>query len=108
MKEGENIGRGLFLGFIAITCFALTLPATRVAVEYLDPTFVGLGRAAAAASLAVIILLFSRSNIPSLAEFKLLALVALGVVFGFSHSLIVGYAVSSRLTRRSDTRYVYR
>ena len=41
----------LFLGFLGVLAFSFTLPATRVAVEELDPTFVGIGREAVAAAL---------------------------------------------------------
>jgi len=34
----------LFLGFLGVLAFSFTLPATRVAVEQLDPVFVGIGR----------------------------------------------------------------
>ena len=42
----------VFLGFLGVLAFSFTLPATRVAVEELDPTFVGIGREAIAAVLA--------------------------------------------------------
>ena len=39
-------------GFLGVLAFSFSLPATRLAVEDLDPTFVGLGRALVAAALA--------------------------------------------------------
>ncbi len=74
---------GLFLGFVAIASFSLTLPATRFAVAHLDPTFVGLGRAFFAALLAAPALLLLRQRFPSRREIKALAGVAAGVVIGF-------------------------
>jgi drug/metabolite transporter (DMT)-like permease len=73
----------LFLGFLGVLAFSFTLPATRVAVEELDPTFVGIGREALAAVPAALLLVLLRGPRPSRAQLVRLALVALGVVFGF-------------------------
>ena len=73
----------LFLGFLGVLAFSFTLPATRVAVEQLDPTFVGIGREAFAAILAALILLVTRAPFPSPAQLRRLAIVAFGVVFGW-------------------------
>ena len=43
-------------GFLGVLGFSFSLPATRLAVEDLDPTFVGLGRALVAAALAAALL----------------------------------------------------
>ncbi len=74
---------GFLLGLLAVTAFAITLPATRVAVRALDPVFVGLGRAVCAAVLAGAYLLFTRQSLPSLLQAKRLLVVAAGVVVGF-------------------------
>jgi drug/metabolite transporter (DMT)-like permease len=71
------------LGFLGVLGFSFTLPATRVAVEQLDATFVGLGRAAVAALPAAVLLILWRERLPSRDRLARLALVALGVVFGF-------------------------
>jgi drug/metabolite transporter (DMT)-like permease len=73
----------LFLGFLGVLAFSFTLPATRVAVEQLDPTFVGIGREALAAIPAVLILLLSRAPLPSRPQLVRIGIVALGVVFGW-------------------------
>ena len=73
----------VFLGFLGVLAFSFTLPATRVAVEQLDPTFVGIGREAFAALLAGLILLVARAPFPSRVQLRRLAIVALGVVFGW-------------------------
>ena len=75
--------RGLWLGFIGVAMFSLTLPATRIAVRHLDPIFVGLGRSLLAAALAAIFLLAWRERRPTIGQFKQLAVVAAGVIFGF-------------------------
>lgn len=77
----ENLG--YLLGLLAVVAFAVTLPATRVAVRALDPVFVGLGRAVGAAVLAGGFLLATRQRLPSREQIKSLAVVAGGVVVGF-------------------------
>jgi drug/metabolite transporter (DMT)-like permease len=72
-----------FLGFLGVLAFSFTLPATRVAVEELDPVFVGIGREALAAVLAGAILLAVRAPLPTRPQLKSLAIVASGVVFGW-------------------------
>jgi drug/metabolite transporter (DMT)-like permease len=73
----------VLLGFLGVLAFSFTLPATRVAVEQLDPTFVGIGREAFAAVLAGLILLVSRAALPSRDQLVRIAIVASGVVFGW-------------------------
>jgi drug/metabolite transporter (DMT)-like permease len=73
----------LFLGFLGVLAFSFTLPATRVAVEELDPTFVGIGREAIAAVPAALILLLSHAQLPARAQLLRICIVAFGVVFGW-------------------------
>lgn len=73
----------LLFGFLGVLGFSFSLPATRLAVEDLDPWFVGIGRAAAAALLAALVLLLWQAPRPSRGQLGRLALVSLGVVFGF-------------------------
>jgi drug/metabolite transporter (DMT)-like permease len=61
----------------------MSLPATKVAVATLDPGFVAFGRAVGAGLLAVAYLRATRASRPTRAQWRRLALVALGVVFGF-------------------------
>ena len=71
------------LGFLGVLAFSFTLPATRVAVEQLDPTFVGIGREAFAAIPAALILLLTRAPLPSRPQLRRVGVVAFGVVFGW-------------------------
>jgi drug/metabolite transporter (DMT)-like permease len=73
----------VFLGLLGVLAFSFTLPATRVAVEELDPTFVGIGREAVAAFLAAAILLAARSRLPTRPQLVRIGIVAGGVVFGW-------------------------
>ncbi|MCB9647189.1 MAG: DMT family transporter [Deltaproteobacteria bacterium] len=63
--------------------FSGSLPATRVAVQHLDPVTVGLGRAVVAAVVAAALLLLARAPRPALRELPALGLVAACVVVGF-------------------------
>ncbi|MGB6241721.1 MAG: DMT family transporter [Castellaniella sp.] len=75
--------RGWLNGALGVAIFSGSLPATRVAVLGLDPLFVTAARAALAGILAVVLLLIGRNQRPTGAEWRTLALVALGVVLGF-------------------------
>jgi len=79
--SSESIG--LIYGFLGVVGFALTLPATRVAVIDLDPLFVGLGRGIVAAILAAVTLRITHQPIPSKQQLRSLLVVGLGVVVGF-------------------------
>ncbi len=78
-----TVTAGLALGALGVLAFSMSLPATRVAVERLDPWFVAFGRAVGAALLAWAYLWFTRAPRPSRAQWRRLAVVALGVVAGF-------------------------
>ena len=70
-------------GFLGVLGFSFSLPATRLAVEDLDPTFVGLGRALVAAALAAALLAIRRERLPARQDLPRFALVSIGVVIGF-------------------------
>ncbi len=74
---------GMLLGILGVVGFSATLPATRVAVHYLDPLIVGLGRALVAAVCAALMLWLTRQSRPTTAQIKGLMIVALGVIIGF-------------------------
>ena len=80
--------RGLWLGLLGVTIFALTLPMTRLAVgtpeaPQMSGVFIALGRAAVAAGLSGLFLLATRAPWPRRADWWPLAITAAGVVFGF-------------------------
>ena len=81
--EMKTETKGIFLGFIGITIFSLTLPATRYIAPYFDPIFIGLGRASIAALFAAVILLIFKQAIPNKQQLKLLTITTMGVVIGF-------------------------
>lgn len=80
-SHSETIG--LFYGFLGVLSFSLTLPATRIAVTELDPTFIGLGRGVVAGTVAAFILWLTRQSLPTLKQVRGLLIVAAGVVLGF-------------------------
>lgn len=71
------------LAAVAVVCFSLSLPATRVAVGALDPIFVGPGRCAAAGLLAIVYLVVTRTPWPGWRLVPRLVVVAAGVGIGF-------------------------
>ena len=79
----DNETKGMMFGLLGVTAFGLTLPATRFVVAYLDPVFIGLGRAVVAALVAAMLLVFAGGAIPSKRQFVHLGITALGVVVGF-------------------------
>ena len=78
-----NEYKGMFFGLLGVFFFGLTLPITKIILPYFNPVFIGLGRAALAALPAAGLLYLYRQKIPSTSQFRLLAVVAAGVVFGF-------------------------
>lgn len=82
-RETRVLPPGLLLGFVGVLAFSFSLPATRLAVEDLDPWFVAFGRAAFAAVLAAAYLAASRAPLPTAPQVRSLLVVALGVAVGF-------------------------
>lgn len=74
---------GAAWGFLGILAFSFTVPLTRIAVEEMDPYFVGAGRAVIAGLCAGALLLALRAPVPRGRQWIGLTAVALGVVAGF-------------------------
>ncbi len=83
MKNLTPATQGYIYGLIAVVIFGLTLPVTSIAVAELPAVFVGLGRSVAAAILGAVYLIAIRARLPTKREFSRLAIVPLGIVFGF-------------------------
>ena len=79
----SNESKGMILGLLGVTAFGLTLPTTRFVVPYLDPVFIGLGRAVVAALVAAILLFTTKQPLPNRQQVVRLAIIASGVVVGF-------------------------
>lgn len=78
-----NESKGIWFGLIGVITFGLTLPATRYVVDFLNPLFIGLGRAVVAGVVAGCILFATKQTIPSKEQWLRLTITALGVVVGF-------------------------
>ena len=74
---------GMLLGLCGVITFGLTLPVTKMIVPYMDPLFIGFGRAAVAACVAAVLLWQQKSKLPSKKQTAQLLVVAMGVVIGF-------------------------
>ena len=88
--------QGGLLGALGVAIFALSIPMTRLASgsaaePQLPAVFVAIGRAALAGLLALGWLTVTRAAWPRPAQWRQLALTALGVVFGWP--LFLGFAV---------------
>lgn len=85
--KSEEI-RGLWLGLVGVTVFALRLPMTRLAVgtpqaPQMSGVFIALGRAVVAAVLSLAFLAATRAPLPRRGDWLPLAITSAGVVFGF-------------------------
>lgn len=74
---------GVLLGATGVLLFSFSFPATKLAVEGLPAGFVSMGRAVAAALLAVVVLAWTRARRPTARQWGSLVVVAGGVVIGF-------------------------
>ena len=79
----SNETKGMLYGFVGICAFGLTLPVTKLSIPFLDPVFIGLGRAVFAAFFAALLLIIYRQPIPTKSQFYKISVVAIGVVVGF-------------------------
>ena len=82
------------LGALGVLGFSFSLPATRLAVDGLDPWFVAFGRAVVAGALAIAVLGAVRAPRPTGGQWRSLAIVAFGVVVGFP--LLTSLALETR------------
>lgn len=94
--KSSDATRGLLLGLAGVVMFALSLPMTRLAggsveAPQLAPAFVAFGRAVVAGALSLLYLAATGARRPRGDEWRLLALTAAGVVFGWP--LLSGLAV---------------
>nr|WP_265096748.1 DMT family transporter [Burkholderia multivorans] len=74
---------GWLSGLLGVIIFSGSLPATRVAVQGLDPLFLTFARATIAGALGLLLLAALKQKRPTRGEVASLLVVALGVVIGF-------------------------
>ena len=82
-KKNAGSLSGWLNGLIGVVIFSGSLPATRVAVQEIDPLFLTFIRASIAGMLALILVLSFREQCPKRSQIGSLVIVALGVVIGF-------------------------
>ncbi len=79
----NNETKGMLFGLLGVIGFGLTLPATKLVIPYLDPVFIGLGRAVLASVFAALLLIYFKPQLPNKKQAYQLLLVAMGVIVGF-------------------------
>jgi drug/metabolite transporter (DMT)-like permease len=73
----------MLIGFVGILVFSLTLPISKIAVVSFSPYFIAFGRASLAGLVALAYLSYKQVALPSKTDLVKLAVIAMGVVFGF-------------------------
>ena len=73
----------MLIGFVGILIFSLTLPITKVVLLGFNPYFIAFGRALLAGFFASAYLLYTKALFPPKSDILKLAIIALGVIFGF-------------------------
>ncbi|WP_345814667.1 DMT family transporter [Paraburkholderia sp. PREW-6R] len=79
----DKLTSGWLSGLIGVLIFSGSLPATRIAVQGLDPVFLTVARATIAGTLGLLLLVVFRQPRPARVDLVPLMIVALGVVVGF-------------------------
>jgi drug/metabolite transporter (DMT)-like permease len=92
--DRTDAARGLAIGLVAVTLFAVGVPMTRLATGSVDApqlpgAFVGFGRGVVGGLLAVVYLLATRAPFPDRAARLPLAIIAAGSVVGFPLAMSV-------------------
>jgi drug/metabolite transporter (DMT)-like permease len=82
---------GLRWAALGVLVFSFSLPMTKIAVRGMAPIVASMGRASVAAVLALVVLVASRSQLPTRSQARRLLWVVGGVVFGFP--LLTAYAL---------------
>ncbi|ASZ28828.1 DMT family transporter [Brucella melitensis] len=94
-----NKTAGWINGFLGVLIFSGSLPAMRLAVIDIDPTFLTMARASIAGLLGMVFLLLFREPFPRKSDAVSLVVVALGVVVGFP--LLTGLALQHMTSARA-------
>jgi drug/metabolite transporter (DMT)-like permease len=76
-------GIAYLFGFLGVLGFSMVLPATKIAVEFLNPLLAGLGRSFILLIPALFVLWYFKVPIPTKKELKHYFFIVLGVIIGF-------------------------
>ncbi|QZN97139.1 DMT family transporter [Symbiopectobacterium purcellii] len=82
-QSNHDLRSGWLNGLVGVVIFSGSLPATRIAVQEMDPFFLTFIRASIAGLLAIMLILFFREKRPTRNQLFSLIVVSLGVVIGF-------------------------
>ncbi len=82
-KTNSALKSGWLSGLAGVVIFSGSLPATRIAVQEMDPFFLTFLRASVAGVLAIMLIPFLRQTRPQRSQLISLIIVALGVIVGF-------------------------
>lgn len=93
-RQKHREWQGMALALIGVVIFAGTLPATRVAVAWFDPWWVGCARAIGAGALGALTLWLTGSRRPDRVHWPAIGLTSAGVVLGFPLLTSVAMQVS--------------
>ncbi len=86
-----DVNRGLWLGFLGVAIFSLTLPVTKLGLQAgLSAPFISFGRAACAGLIAAVVLLASGARKPTRTEWKFIAMAVAGIVIGWPTLSTIG------------------
>lgn len=75
--------KGMLIGFIGVAIFSLTLPFTRIAVQEMNPFYISFGRGVIAGLCGLVLLIATKSSLPTKTQIKKIFITAFGVVYGF-------------------------
>jgi drug/metabolite transporter (DMT)-like permease len=85
----------MLVGLVGVCIFALTLPATKLAVEVFHPAFVSFGRALIAGITGLGYILITKAKIPSWNILRRMFLIVIGIVIGFPYLMTLAMANGS-------------
>jgi drug/metabolite transporter (DMT)-like permease len=91
----KNESKGMLIGLVGVCIFALTLPASKLAVEVFNPAFVSFGRAFIAGLAGLGYILITKAPIPPWKIVRRMFLIIIGIVICFPYLMTLAMANGS-------------
>jgi drug/metabolite transporter (DMT)-like permease len=91
----KNETKGMLIGLVGVGIFALTLPASKLAVEVFNPAFVSFGRALIAGLAGLGYIIITKAPIPSWQIIRKIFLIIIGIVICFPYLMTLAMANGS-------------
>jgi drug/metabolite transporter (DMT)-like permease len=91
----KNESKGMLIGLVGVCIFALTLPASKLAVEVFNPAFVSFGRAFIAGLAGLGYILIIKAPIPPWSIVRTMFLIIIGIVICFPYLMTLAMANGS-------------